>query len=237
LLDAKVSKQIVPTTRDDRLPALYVREIDRDLHCVVSFWEGGGVGMGTPVLRRPFKAPEQSLLEHRVWELRCAVAPFEARSRDALLQAISGMLGAFPMMQRFDQHVALSIAAGYLMTVRQQPHWAILRACELVRTNKAGLNPDFCPSEPQFVTVVVGLVKPYADALRRAEQLLEAKVDAPSGPKLTGVRRRLRRKPHRCRPATASMHAGRVMADLAAQKALREAHPEQIQQNLSPKSQ
>jgi hypothetical protein len=75
-----------------------VREIDRDLQCVVAFWEGGGVGAGTPVLRRALNASEQALLERRVWELRCGVAPFGARSRDALLQAISGMLGAFPNM-------------------------------------------------------------------------------------------------------------------------------------------
>src|SRR5262249_24810328 len=133
LPDARVAKQIVPTTREDRLPAIHVREIDRDLHCEVMFWEGAGVGGGAPVLRRPFKDAERALLERRAWELHCAVAPWENRNRDTLLQAISGMLGAFPMMQRFDQHAALGIAASYLMMARQQPHWAIMKACEMVR--------------------------------------------------------------------------------------------------------
>jgi hypothetical protein len=185
LPNAQPARQVIPTTREDRLPAIFVREIDRDLQCVVAFWESGGVGAGTPVLRRALKASEQALLERRVWELRCAVAPFEARSRDALLQAISGMLGAFPNMQRFDQQTALGIAANYLMIVRQQPHWAIVKACEMVRTNAAGLSPGFCPSEPEFVTAVARLAKPYAGALQRAEQLLQGKANDPPPPKLT----------------------------------------------------
>jgi Helix-turn-helix domain len=235
LPNGQTAQKIIPIAGEDRLPAQYAREIDRDLHCVVSFWEGGGVGAGTPVLRRPFKASERGLLERRVWELRCAVAPFEARSRDALLQAISGMLGAFPAMQRFDQHAALGIAANYLMIVRQQPHWAIVKACEMVRTNKAGFNPDFCPSEPQFVTAVAQLVKPYADALRRVESLVDAKVDRPPAPKPT--REEGEAKLGRPLPQTVASnevkstpmpvgdgnYAERVLADLAARKARRAA--------------
>ena len=62
--------QIVPTTHEDRLPALYVKEVDRDLHLVGMFWEGGGVGSGTPVLRRPFNTAELSALERRVWGMK-----------------------------------------------------------------------------------------------------------------------------------------------------------------------
>ena len=38
------------------------------------------------------------------------------------------MLGAFPSMQRLDKSTALSITLGYLWTVRERPHWAIVRA-------------------------------------------------------------------------------------------------------------
>jgi hypothetical protein len=144
------------------------------------------------------------------------------------------MLGAFPAMQRFDQHAALGIAASYMMIARQAPHWAIVKTCEMVRADQAGINPDFCPSEPQFVTIVAGLVKPYADALRRAEQLLEVKVDAPSGPKLTRaeIEARLGRPlgsgiSFKVQAPPVSVgdgkHASRALANLAAQKARREA--------------
>jgi hypothetical protein len=83
---------------------------------------------GTAVLRRPFTAAERSALDDRVWSLSCAVAPPQEAHRNALLAAITGMLGAFPMMQRHDELTALAIAASYLWSAREQPHWAILKA-------------------------------------------------------------------------------------------------------------
>ncbi len=176
----RLVNQIVPTTREDQLPALYVKEADCDPLRLVMFWEGGGVGSGTPVLRRPFSAEEQSVLERRVQELSCAVAPFENKNREPLLRAINGALGAFPMMQRYDQPTALGIVAGYLWTTRERPHWAIIKGCEMVRAGTAGLNAGFCPSEPEFNILIGRLVEPYAHALRRTEQLLKAKIEAPA---------------------------------------------------------
>jgi hypothetical protein len=223
--------QIVPTTREDRLPALHVREVDRDLHAVVMFWEGGGVGTGTPVLRRPFNADEQSLLDHRTWELRCAVAPFQDRNRDELLQAISMMLG-FPNMQRLDRSAALSMAVAYLSLTKERPHWAIVKACLMVRLGTAGLNPAYCPSEPEFNILIGRLVDPYVDALRRTECLMVAKIAPPSPPKPTRAEIEAKLGHPLSTPSSEAKaapvpagdgkHAVRVMAELAARKVRKE---------------
>jgi hypothetical protein len=42
LANGRLAKAIVPTTRECDLPALFVREIDRELPRLVMFWEGGG---------------------------------------------------------------------------------------------------------------------------------------------------------------------------------------------------
>jgi hypothetical protein len=181
----RLVNQPVSITSEDYLPPLSVLPLDRDLLRVVEFWEGGGVVSGAPVLRRPFNGAEQSALERRVHELRCAVAPFDGRNRDALLQEISGMLGGFPTMQRFDQVAALSMAAAYLLTARERPHWAIIKACRMVRGGTAGLAVAYCPSEPEFNTLIGRRVEPYADKLRRMQRLLDAKAEPPTPPKLT----------------------------------------------------
>jgi hypothetical protein len=208
--------QIAPIRREDRLPAIHVGEIDRDLYSVVMFWEGGGVGSGTPVLRRPFNASERAALERRVWELGCAVAPFEDSNREVLLQAITGMLGAFPMMQRFDQSTALGIVAGYLWTARERPHWAIVKACERVRSGNAGLNASYCPSEPEFNNLISRLVEPYVNALRRAENLMMKKIEPPAPPRHTHAGSKLEARTGM--PAGDGKRAERVMADLAARR-------------------
>ncbi len=229
------AKNGVAITHEDRLPAVYVREIDRDFRDLVRFWENGGVGSGTPVLRRPFNEAERSALERRIWELRCALASFESGDSEALGRAINGMLGAFPMMQRFDQVAALSMARAYLSLVGGRPYWAIVKACQNVRLGTAGLNLGFCPSEPEFNILVGRLVEPYVNALRRAESLLAAKIDppAPVRPTQTEVEAKLGRRlgppssPQLKPPAMPvgdGGHAARVMADLVARKARREAN-------------
>jgi hypothetical protein len=179
-------QQMLPVLHERDLPPLYVPEVDRNLHSLVEFWEGGArVGAGTPMLRRPFTESEQSLLERRFWDLQRATAPWEHGQRESLLKVISGMLGSFPAMQRFDQHAAFSIANSYLTAARQQPHWAIIKAVEQVRSGTAGINPSYAPSEAEFLIVTTRLVEPYIAALKRAERLLEAKVQPPPPPKLT----------------------------------------------------
>jgi hypothetical protein len=233
-----LAKDSVAITHEDHLPAKYVREVDRDLGDLVRFWEGAGVGSGTPVLRRPFNDAERSALERRIWELRCALTAFESRDREALGRAINGMLGAFPMMQRFDQVAALSMARAYLSLAEGRPYWAIVKACQMVRLGTAGLNSGFCPSEPEFNTLVGRLVEPYVNALRRAESLLAATIEPPAPPRPTRAElearlgRRLGPPSSEPKPPTMSAgdggHAERVMADLAARKAMREAKTERV---------
>jgi len=123
-----------------------------------------------------------------------------------------------------------------------------VKACQMVRLGTAGLNPAYCPSEPEFNILIGRLIDPYVDALRRTECLMTAKIDAPSPPKPTReeIEAKLGR-PLGSRassktqappvPAGDGKHAQRVFAELAARKTQREANPELITQNLSLESQ
>src|ERR1700678_2715043 len=174
------AKVVAPIRHDAELPALFIPEIDRELVRLVAWWEGGDPDTGSPGLRRPFNADEQGALERRVESLLCAIAPMEEVDRDELLAAIAAMLNGFPMMQRLDEIAAISVVAGYLWTVRARPPWAILKACQLVRSGEAGLNTSFCPSEPDFSRLVARCVEGYANALRRTQRLQGAKIETRS---------------------------------------------------------
>jgi hypothetical protein len=226
-----VTQVSIPILREDRLPALFVPAVDRGIpDRVVMFWENGGVGLGTPLLRRRLTDVEKSALEQRASELRNALVPWPESSRDMLLEELSGMLGAWPSMQRLDEETAMCMAAAYLWTVRERPHWAIIKACEMVRAGTAGLNPVYCPSEPEFNIIIGRRVAPYADALRRTQALIDAKVEASAPRKLTReeIEAKLGRPLGEAAPEPAKApasrvgdgrHAERAMADLAARKA------------------
>ncbi len=64
---------------------------------------------------------------------------------------------------------------GYLHSVRTHPPWAVIKACEQVRTGMAGLNTSYCPTEPEFCALVRRIVAPYELQLRKTEALLSAK--------------------------------------------------------------
>jgi hypothetical protein len=225
-------RPIVPTIRERDLPALFVPAIDRDLPCLVMFWEdrswedggreGGQVCRGTAVLRRPFTDAERSALEERIWSLSCAVAPPQEKDRDSLLAAIAGMLGGFPAMQRYDELTALALAAAYLWCARERPPWAILRACDMVRSGTAGLNRAFCPSEPEFNTIAARCADAWVDALRRTKELL-AGIDRQTRAKqlLAGKAQSAPRQPTAKpqAPISDGKHAARALADLEARKA------------------
>jgi hypothetical protein len=224
---ARPVRAVIPTTRERDLPPLFVPEIDRELPRLVMFWEGGsasGESKGMAVLRRPFTDVERTALEERVWSLTCAVAPPQEADRDTLLEAISGMLGAFPAMQRHDDLTAMAIAAGYLWTARERPPWAILKACGLVRSGAAGLNRAFCPSEPEFNAIAERCTAAWVDALRRTKELL-AGIDRQTRAKqlLAGKAASAPRPPtprpnDRKLPSGDGKHAARALADLEARK-------------------
>jgi len=86
------------------------------------------------------------------------------------------MLGGFPTMTRLDLEGATASVAGYLQVVRNCPPWAVIKACEQVRTGQAGLHTSFCPSEPQFYEVVRAIVTPYELQLAKTEAMLNAEL-------------------------------------------------------------
>ena len=167
-------------TSCDRLPLIFELETDRAIpDRVVCFWSDSG----EPLLRRQLTGDERGALERRRHELRGAVAEAAPAGRAERLAAISGMLGAFPAMQRYDEVTGLAIAANYLWAAREVPHWAILRVCEQVRSGRsAGINPAFCPSEPEFVGLCLKEVAPYRARLAQIDAVLRANVrQVPSG--------------------------------------------------------
>lgn len=230
----------MPILTTDRLPSIWNRTVDRDIaDRVVCFWRGEQL---EPELRRDLEPDERQALVRRAGELRNALAPAPATSRNVLLGAIGAMLGAFPQMTRHSDETATAIAAGYLWTARERPHWAIVRACEMVRSGAADRTVSFCPSEPEFNTLIGGLVVDYERRLRAAERLLDARLSPPCAPPSTReeIEARLGRPigevDTRAQPEPPALHDGnhlaRVMADVEARKRRRVAEQSA---NLSPK--
>lgn len=198
---------LVPIADETKLPPLVDLMIDRDLECLV-MWRDGPSRHGLPTLRRALDADERRLIEKRVADLRNAAAPFGEVHRSVLARKISGMLGAFPVMDGVaDGETAASKIAGYIWTCREQPPWAIARATELARSGKSGLSMAYCPSEPEFNALVIRLVAPYIAAQARTAGLLSAQVYEAKQPS----------KPAALRPPTPpsdGRHAARAIADL-----------------------
>jgi hypothetical protein len=180
-----VERQPTPILDRENLPSAYCPETDGETRKLVVFWSGTGEDRGSPTLRRGLAVSERQALERRSYELRCALERWPNESQDDLLAAVSGMLGAFPAMQRYDREAAATMATSYLWTCRDQPHWAIVEACERVRAKRAGLNPSFCPSEPEFMGVVQGIVAPYRRMLGETVAMLRAPVAPPEPERLT----------------------------------------------------
>jgi hypothetical protein len=170
---------IVPIANSDHLPEVHSRDLSRIERLVV--WTSAA---GQLELARPLTGEETAWLSVRMHALERALEPWRGDSRDDLLGVISRMLGGFPNMQRHDRVAALGIAMAYLEVAAECPPWAILKACQLVRRGKAGLNPSFCPTEPEFNILARRLLAPYVEALRRARQLLDADVREELKPKL-----------------------------------------------------
>ena len=165
-----------PIAKADDVPPLFMRDVDRDIPDRAVCWYEGSER--TPALRRALTEAERHSLEFRASGLRNALAPYEDRHKDTLAAAIAGMLAGFPAMARHDDETAVALTWGYLCILRDRPPWAIARACEMVRAGRAGLNPSFCPSEPEFNLLVGRVTAEYAERLRKTEAMLRAKVAA-----------------------------------------------------------
>lgn len=179
---------ILPILDPGKLPPVFVRATDRDLpDRLICGWSNNRSddNPGEPALRRELAPDERRGLEQRRHDLLRAVAPAPAASRNTLLHEIAGMLSAYPAMQRHDDAIAATMATSYLWTVRDEPHWAIIKACALIRSHKAGLNPAFPPTEPQFTEVVRRQAEMHRRSLQGVEALLRAKADPVHAPRPT----------------------------------------------------
>jgi hypothetical protein len=220
---------IVPITREDQLPAPVNLETDRTIPDRVLMWTGSN---GEAELRRSLTLDERTKLERRDSELRSALAPWPPSSREVLETEVSLMLN-FPANRGLDETAAMGFVAHYLQLTRSRPHWAIVKACRMVRLGKAGLPPAYCPTEPEFNQLIDREVAYYERALAKARKVLDAKVRPPDPPKPTRaeIEAKLGRpigeaKAEAKAPVRSTVddgnHAARVMADIAARKAQRE---------------
>jgi hypothetical protein len=223
--------EIVPIADAKRLPPLQSEDVDRIGRFVV--WTDTA---GQVTLARPLSDTSRLALERRAHELQCAVAPYSDEHRDEVLGAISGMLGGFPSMQRYDQVAALGMAAAYAWTVRERPPWAIQHGCNLIRSGEAGLNRAYCPTEPEFNQLAKRVAAPYVEALRRSRQLLKADVLPEPRPKPS--REEIEAKLGRtlAKPPPDPCYAARAFSDLEARKVRREGcvPPDDFQETLPP---
>lgn len=131
---------------------------------------------GRPEIVRALTVDERSALANRLASLETALEPYQADDRIACGAAISGMIGAFAVMQRHSGEVAAAITAAYLWTVRDRPRWAIEQACSDIRSGRAGLAPNYCPNEPEFNIAVGKVLAPFRIRLAAAKDLLSAEV-------------------------------------------------------------
>lgn len=216
--------EIVPITRDDKLPALVDLETDRRIPDRVLMWMAE--------LRRPLQPAERTALQRRAGELRSALAPWPPSSRDELEGEVSLMLNV-PANRGLDETAAMGFVAQYLQLTRTRPHWAIVKVCRMVRLGKAGLPPAYCPTEAEFNLLIDREVAYYERAFAKAQKVLDAKVRPPDPPKPTRAEMEARFPLIGASPSTEAQarppptasdgnHTARVMADIAARKAQRE---------------
>lgn len=171
----------LPILHKSGLPAVFDPRVDHLAGRLVDgYSNGNGAQRGLALaLRRDPTPEEKTTLETRIADLRGALLPAPPAGDNELRTAIMAMLGGDPNMQRYDQATAYAMASGFLYVVRDQPHWAILEACEQVRSGRAGLNPSFCVKEPEFAIVVRRCTQPYRQRLAEIESLLRARVRQP----------------------------------------------------------
>jgi hypothetical protein len=225
--------EIVPITHEDMLPARFDQEADRSIPDRVLMWTGSD---GVAELRRPLQDTERMAIQRRALELRSALAPWQSSRRDELEAEVSLMLN-FPANRGLDETAAMGFVAQYLQLTRNQPHWAIVKVCRMVRLGKAGLPPAYCPTEAEFNLLIDREVTHFRRLLIQAQRILDAKVLPPPAPKLTReqIEAKLGRSLGASTPAEVKAppptavsegnHVARVLADIAARKALREELP------------
>lgn len=126
----------------------------------------GQVLGGKVILRRPLTPAERGSISDRVNALTAWLTPTE---RNKAMQAVVAMLMGFPGAVP-DRKEGVAKAAVYVAALRDEPLWAVQRACERfsmgqVTREEAGgdVNPAFAPSTAQLAKVVAAVAKPVRD--------------------------------------------------------------------------
>lgn len=122
--------------------------------------------------RAPTDAERLTLHGRRV-ELEAALEPADPRTA---LSAISGMFMGFANTTAgSDPENVLMRAEAYVDCVRDQPIWAIRKACRDWRDGRHG-SEAFAPSTAQFAPTVSAETLPFRHELGRLKAILDAKV-------------------------------------------------------------
>lgn len=171
-------ERVSPVRSKHDLPALWDNKTERIERVTVWAWEGA---TRQPLLRRALSEAEKDHLSARRGALLRAVAPLDDEDRSFVLVHIARMLAGFPLGEQWDDTTAVLAgetflhAARDLHSGRNMPPWAIVEACDLVIAGQAGFNVRFCPTAPEFGTLVRKCVSRYGEELGRIGRLLAAK--------------------------------------------------------------
>lgn len=222
----------VPAKRGATIaPAWLNRETDIDMpNTLFSAWHSA---FEPRQIRRALTVAERGKLEARSAALSDGLLPF-SRDQEGLVDAeIAAMFNGFRSMRQGD-NVALTVEVTRRV-LREFPLWAIAEGCLSIAQRRAVTNPPmdarFPPNDGQIYEIVAGVVSRYRKALNTVNALLTATVEepAPANYELRdGIEYPQSRKAADLGslndfPPPDGKHAQRVMADLAARKAQREA--------------
>lgn len=203
-----------------------------DLEIPRALWSGWIPRHGARAIVRRLTGAH--VLVRRAEELRAALAPYaRPADDDRVALALSDMFGGFRSMRESGAD-ALGRLDSAMVLLREFPVWAIEQACHRIRLDgyavadrDGGMRIErhWPPSDPEIVALVRAAVKPYRTAMANAELLLAAPVEPPASPQAAqhdwhvfDYRRH--------RALGDGRHAQRVLADLEARKAQREAQEE-----------
>jgi hypothetical protein len=184
-----------PKSNIDRERALMVRRsslampalCDRraDLEIPRAAWDSWKETGKPRCLRRPLTAEERSVLERRRDEIAPWMQPYHRAELDQVAASLLKMFGAFPAFAGGSDVGLASKANGIAQDLAQCPAWAIVGACDKIRTRgyaKKTANGNFLterhwpPSDPEIAEAVEREAMVYRTNYDSAVALLTAQV-------------------------------------------------------------
>lgn len=186
---------------------------------------------GQREIRRELRADERRALEVRAAALADAMLPYDRSDKRARAKAeayLAAMFAGFRSSRQQDDaaEAMVDVTAAVL---RGFPLWVITRVCLSASRGEDGFNPRFAPNDSELYAAAQRLMLPYRKAMATTQALLSAPVEKPVPPPLKSIQGP--RKAHISTEAAPpkpvdfgdGRHAQRVMADIAARRADREA--------------